>query len=169
MDDLSKLGAGLGGSLGADPVAGLAGAIQAGGGLDGLLGQLRQGGLDHQVDSWVAADRPNEPVDPQRLGAALGPDTLQRLSAGSGIDIMALLPMLAAFLPRIIDMLTPDGTVPPAGLDGAAASGSGPDLGGLLGGLLGSSTGGASGSGGPDLDDVLGGLGGLLGGSDRDR
>ena len=65
-------------------------------------------------------DRGNQPVDPQRLGQALGPDTVQRLSAGSGIDIAALLPMLAMFLPQIIDMLTPDGTTP-AGWRGRAA------------------------------------------------
>ena len=43
--------------------------------------------------------------------------------------------MLAAFLPQIIDSLTPDGTVPSGGLDQAA--GSLPDLGGIIGGLLG--------------------------------
>ena len=55
-------------------------------------------------------------MDPQQLGPALGPDTVQRLSTESGIDIASLLPMLAAFLPQIIDMLTPDGKVPDGGL-----------------------------------------------------
>ena len=53
----------------------------------------------------------SRPVDPQRLGQALGPDTVQQLSAGSGIDIGKLLPLLAMFLPQIIDMLTPDAIV----------------------------------------------------------
>lgn len=179
MDDLSKLSAGLeGGVGGGDPASGLTGAIAQSGGLDGLLDQLRQGGLGSEVDSWVSTG-PNQPVDPQRLGSALGPDTVQRLSAGSGLDIAALLPMLAAFLPQIIDMLTPDGNVPAGGLGGAGGSGGVPDLGGLLGGLGGmlggagaSGAGGAGGAGtGPagGLDDLLGGLGGLLGGSGKDR
>jgi uncharacterized protein YidB (DUF937 family) len=171
MDDLSKLSAGLGGGAGGgDPISGLSGAIEQSGGLDGLLGKLRQGGLGDEVDSWVSTGA-NKPVDPQRLGDALGPDTVQQLSAGSGLDIAALLPMLAAFLPQIIDMLTPDGNVPAGGLGGAA--GSMPDLGGMLGGLLGgaggagaTSAGGAA--GGAGLDDLLGGLGGMLGGS-KDR
>jgi len=166
MDDLGKMLGGLGadalGSGGgpnpAGAIGGLVQSFQEDGGLDGLLGKLRAGGLGDQVDSWVSNGE-NQAVDPQQLGAALGPDTVQRLSAGSGMDIAALLPMLAAFLPRIIDMLTPAGKTPDGGL---------PDLGGLLGGLMG---GGSSGSGrasdGPDVGDLLGGLGGLLGGSDK--
>jgi uncharacterized protein YidB (DUF937 family) len=169
MDDLSKLSAslGAGGAAPADPAAltGLNSAIQQSGGLDGLVGKLREGGLGQEVDSWVSTG-PNDPVDPQRLGQALGPDTVQQLSAGSGIDAGALLPMLAMFLPQIIDMLTKDGTTPAGGLDEAAKSGM-PDLGGLLGGILGGALGGAGTAGGAsptgdatDLDDLLKGLGG---------
>jgi uncharacterized protein YidB (DUF937 family) len=170
MDDISKLSTSLGGpggSAAADPaaVAGLSGAIQQAGGLDGLVGKLREGGLDAEVDSWISTGA-NDPVDPQRLGQALGPDTVRQLSAGSGIDVGALLPLLAMFLPQIIDMLTKNGTTPAGGLDQEARS-SMPDLGGLLGGLLGGAlgggatgTGGASATGGAgDLDDLLRGLG----------
>ncbi|MGZ9275826.1 MAG: YidB family protein [Candidatus Limnocylindrales bacterium] len=171
MDDLSNLSQGLGGGSAVPDRAalgGLASAVQDSGGLDGLLGKLRDAGLGEQVDSWVA-DGENQPVDPQRLGEALGPDTVQRLSAGSGLDIMSLLPMLAAFLPQIINMLTPGGKTPEGGLDSALGSGGVPDLGGLLGGVLGGGTGATAGSvgsaGGAGLDDLLGGLGGLLGGN----
>ena len=144
MDDLSKLSTSLGGAGGAgrcggaagDPLTGLTGAIEQTGGLDGLVGKLRDGGLGSEVDSWVSTGT-NQPVDPQRLGQALGPDTVQQLSEGTGIDIGSLLPLLAMFLPQIIDMLTPDGSTPSGGLDGAAGGGGMPDLGGLLGGLLG--------------------------------
>lgn len=166
MDDLGKMLGGLGADAlgsggGSDPagaIGGLVQSFQADGGLDGLLGKLRAGGLGDQVDSWVSNGE-NQAVDPQQLGAALGPDTVQRLSDGSGMDVGALLPMLAAFLPQIINMLTPAGKTPDGGL---------PDLGGLLGGLMG---GGSSGSGaapgGPDVGDLLGGLGGVLGGSGK--
>jgi len=174
MDDLSGMLSGLGGgggAAGADPAAALGGltqAVQQEGGLDGLLGKLRDGGLGPQVDSWVSTGD-NQPVDPDQLGRALGPDTVQRLSAGSGLDIGSLLPVLAAFLPQIINMLTPHGKVPDGGLDSAGAGGGMPDLGGLLGGLMGGGGGaGGSTSGAGGLDDMLGGLGGLLGGS-KDR
>lgn len=169
MDDLSTLLDQLGGTSGgtADPAAALTGlsqAVQDEGGLDGLIGKLKAAGLGDEVDSWISTGA-NQAVDPARLGEALGPDTVQRLSAGSGLDIGSLLPMLAAFLPQIINMLTPDGKMPEAGSNSSM-----PDLGGMLGGLLGgaggsttgAATGGTAGAGG--LDDLLGGLGGMLGG-----
>ena len=83
-----------------------------------------------------------------------------------------LLPILAMFLPQIIDMLTKNGSTPAGGLD-EAAQGSMPDLGGLLGGLLGGALGGGTGTTGSagtssststaDLDDLLRGLGGNKG------
>ncbi len=92
---------------------------------------------------------------------ALGPETVQRLSNGSGLDIQALLPLLAAFLPQLINMLTPNGRTPDGGLDSALGSGGLGDLGGLLGGLMGGTAGGP---GTGTLNDLLSGLGGDLGG-----
>ena len=160
MADPSSLSGGLGSAGGADigaSMAGLASSIQDTGGIDGLLTRLRAGGLGAEVDSWFS-NGPNREVDPQRLGAALGPDMVQQLSNGAGIDVGALLPLLAAFLPQLVHMLTPSGQSPSGGLDEALRSGGLGDLGGLLGGLMGGSSGGAA------IEDVLGGLGGLLGG-----
>ena len=142
--DVSSLLAGLTGEGGADPaklVTGVQEVFASQGGVDGLLAKLRAGGLGGVVDSWVSTGS-NEPVEPAQLGAALGPDTVNQLSAKTGISIQSLLPMLAALLPMIIDHLTPDGTAPKPGEPANQ-----PDLGGLLGGLLGG-----------------GGLGGVLGG-----
>ena len=161
MDELSKLSRGLGSAGGADvgaTMGDLAGTIEQTGGLDALVGRLRQGGLDQEVDSWVSTG-PNQSVDPQRLGDALGPETVQRLANGTGLDVAALLPLLAAFLPQLIDMITPDGQSPAGGLNDALGGGGLGDLGGLLGGLMGGlSTGGAGGTG--NLEDLLRGLGG---------
>ena len=145
--DFSNLLGGLTGAAGAtgtDPATAIAGVqqlIDQHGGVDGLLGQLRAGGLGSQVDSWVSTG-PNQPVEPQQLGNALGPDTLNQLSANTGISIQSLLPMLAAILPMLINHLTPSGKAPAPGEPTNQ-----PDLGGLLGGILGG-----------------GGLGGILGG-----
>lgn len=171
MDDLANLSRGLRGRSGSDdaidatdtPGGGaLADAIEAQGGIDGLLARLRAAGLGDQVDSWISTG-PNQPIEPAQLKAAIGDDGAQRLAGATGLDLSALLPMLAAFLPQIIDMLTPDGTVPAGGLNGATGGAGLPDLGGLLGGVLGGSASGGAGSAG-GLDDLLGGLGGMLGG-----
>jgi uncharacterized protein YidB (DUF937 family) len=121
---------------GADP-AQLASAVQetfaSKGGVDGLLGTLRRGGLDGAVDSWVSTGQ-NQSVEPQQLGAALGPDNVNQISAKSGLPVEALLPLLATFLPMIIDMLTPDGNAPQTGADNEMGQ-----IGDILGGLLGGS------------------------------
>lgn len=161
MDDRSSLPDPGGPANPMAAIGNLVAGLQAEGGLDAFVGKLRAGGLGDVVDSWVSTGE-NRPVEPARLGEALGPDTVNRLSGSTGLSIQALLPMLAAFLPQIIDMLTPDGTTPSGGLDGAAA-GSMPDLGGLLGGLLGGSSGTGGQAGMPDLGGLLGGLGGMLG------
>jgi uncharacterized protein YidB (DUF937 family) len=165
MSDLDSLlggvtgGAGGSGGIDVSQLGNLASAVQDEGGLDALVGQLRAAGLGDAVDSWIGTGT-NQPIEPQQLGAALGDEEVQRLSAKSGLDIGALLPLLAAFLPQIINMLTPQGQVPEGGLN--QPTGGSPDLGGLLGGLMGAS-GGAGGAAG--LDDLLGGLGGMLGGN----
>lgn len=146
--DLSSLMAqfaGAAGATGQDPMAAVSGVqqlIDDHGGVDGLLQKLRAGGLGDVVDSWVSTGE-SRPVDPQQLGAALGPDTVSNLSAKTGISIQSLLPLLAMVLPMVINHLTPTGQSPKAG-DATNQ----PDLGGMLGGLLGGT-----------------GLGGILGGS----
>ena len=164
MDHAGGQGAPEGATDPMGAIGNLVASLQAEGGLDALVGKLRAAGLGDAVDSWVSTGD-NQSVEPARLGEALGPETVDRLSSSSGISIQSLLPMLAAFLPQIINMLTPDGREPSGGLDGAA--GSVPDLGGLLGGLLGGSGGTAAQSGMPDLGGILGGLGGLMGDKDR--
>jgi uncharacterized protein YidB (DUF937 family) len=131
--DVSNLLATIQGSAGADP-AKLAGAVQetfaSKGGVDGLLNTLRQGGLGGAVDSWISTG-PNQAVEPQQLGAALGPDNVKQIATRSGLSVEMLLPLLAAALPMIIDMLTPDGNAPKTDADGGMGQ-----IGDLLGGLM---------------------------------
>jgi uncharacterized protein YidB (DUF937 family) len=131
----------------ADPGAAIAGVQQLvddSGGVDGLIKKLEAGGLGEQAQSWVGTGE-NQPVEPQQLANALGPETVNKLSSSTGISVQSLLPLLAAFLPMLINALTPSGKAP---APGTAANQ--PDIGGMLGGLLG--------QGG--LGSILGGLGG---------
>jgi uncharacterized protein YidB (DUF937 family) len=158
--DLSSM---LGGAGGVD-VGRLATAIQdvfqPQGGVEGLTNQLRVGGLGSAVDSWISTGS-NQAVDPEELGQALGPDTVNQLAEKSGIDGSALLPLLAGLLPQIIDFLTPGGQLPREG--GVGSMG---DLGGVIGSVLGGG-GAAGGAGG--LGGLAGGLGGMLGGSGAEK
>jgi uncharacterized protein YidB (DUF937 family) len=154
MDDLSdtlkSIGGPPAGSGGTGDITGAVdGLVNGGGGLEGLVGQLSNAGLGDQVQSWVGTG-PNQPVDPNQLGSALGPERVNQLSSQSGIGVGSLLPMLASALPMVINALTPDGRVPSGNTAG------GFDIGSVLGGLGG---GGQAGSGArvPDIGSVLGG------------
>jgi uncharacterized protein YidB (DUF937 family) len=158
----------------------LAGGQGGAQGLGALVDRLRQAGLGEQVDSWVGTGA-NQPVAPEQLEQAFGPDALagmaQRLGiGGGGAAGGGMAAALAALLPQVINGLTPQGRVPQSdaefgqggmtgvlsqmmgamagGQGGAAPSGGG--LGGLLGGLLGGGAAAGAGQGG--------GLGALLGG-----
>ena len=96
----------------------------------------------------------NKHIDPQRLQQALPREAVERAQQKSGLDLGALMPIVAAALPVIIEPLTPDGNVP-QGQVGTRAQGF--DMGGLLEGL-----GEAAQSG---SDPRLGMLMGLLGGN----
>jgi uncharacterized protein YidB (DUF937 family) len=142
--DIGSMLSGLGGQQAdgataspTDLVGGLLRQFGGGGGvsvdaLGGLVAQLQASGLGEQVQSWVGTGD-NKDVDPQQLRAAIGEDKLGGLAAGTGLPIDQLLPMLAAFLPQIVNMLTPKGRLPSAedGIDPGDLLGS---LGGLLGG-----------------------------------
>ena len=163
MDDLGKMLDSLGGgTAGADAGAGdlagaLGGLMGSEGGLEGLIGQLRSAGLDDEVSSWVGTG-PNRSVDPQQLANALGPEKVNQLAAKTGLDVSSLLPMLAAFLPQIINALTPDGKVP------AGGAGGGFDIGSILSGLGGAAATGSPGAPAPGSDGSIGDIGKILGG-----
>ena len=152
----SVLGAALGGQQGGQaPGAGgldpqmLMGLVNQllnnAGGLSGLMAKLQQGGLAEVAASWVSTGA-NQPVSPDALGSALGPDLMGQIAQAFGGNQQQAAGTLADLLPGLIDQLTPQGQLP-------ADNG----LGGL-GALLGGDQGGQ----GPDLGAIAGALGGLL-------
>jgi uncharacterized protein YidB (DUF937 family) len=80
-------------------------------GLGGLIGKLTAGGAGPQVNSWVGQGA-NQPIQPGTLGSALGQNTLNDLSARTGMSQQELLNQLATVLPQLINHLTPNGRMP---------------------------------------------------------
>ncbi|MDZ4292183.1 MAG: YidB family protein, partial [Hydrogenophaga sp.] len=116
-----------------------------GGGLSGILAKLQQGGLGDAAQSWVGTGA-NQPVSPDALGGALGPDLMGMIARQLGGNQQQAAGTLADLLPGLIDQLTPQGRLPTDnGLGG---------LGALLGG--------DQGRGGMDAGDLMGMLGGLM-------
>jgi len=105
---------GLGGLLG-----GLVGAMGGGassghvvsGGLGDLLNSFQQAGHGDVAQSWVK-DGPNQPVAPQQVEQAVGPDIIDQLAKSTGMSRDQLLAKLSQVLPQAVDGLTPDARVP---------------------------------------------------------
>jgi len=81
------------------------------GGLGGLVDKLQKGGLGGLVNSWVGPGQ-NQPVSPNQLGPALGPDVMKTLAQRSGLSEEELTRQLSQVLPGLVDKLTPNGRLP---------------------------------------------------------
>src|SRR6516162_9150660 len=75
----------------------------------GLLEGL--GGLGNVINSWVGPGQ-NQPVSPNQLGPALGPDIIKTLAQRSGLSEEELTRQLSQVLPGLVDKLTPNGRLP---------------------------------------------------------
>jgi uncharacterized protein YidB (DUF937 family) len=111
FDSLAKnaLGGMLGGSK-QDPAAMLSGLLNDAGGLQGLMGQFQKAGFGEQFASWVGTDE-NKPLDAEQVQSAVGAEEIQRLASKLGMQTQTVLPLLAQFLPQVIDKLTPKGQI----------------------------------------------------------
>jgi uncharacterized protein YidB (DUF937 family) len=83
------------------------------GGLGGLVDKLQKGGLGNVVNSWIGQGQ-NQPVSPNQLGPALGPQIIKALAARSGLSEEELVKQLSQVLPGVVDKLTPHGRLPTA-------------------------------------------------------
>ena len=81
------------------------------GGLAGLVEQFRQNGHGDVINSWIGSGQ-NQPIAPDQLHQALGPDAVNNLSRLTGVSGQDLVAELARVLPGIVDKLTPQGRVP---------------------------------------------------------
>jgi len=99
---LGGLGGGLGGLL-----AGLGGA----GALGSLVEQFKQKGFGEQVNSWIGTGQ-NEPIAPNQVAEALGPDAIDQLSSQFQVPRDQMLSQLSKDLPNALDHATPHGRIP---------------------------------------------------------
>jgi uncharacterized protein YidB (DUF937 family) len=103
----------LGGIVGAGMVSVVNNILEQNGGLQGVVNQFEKSGLGATVSSWVGTG-PNQPISPGDVQRTLGPDLLQQLASKSGLSVEELAQKLSHVLPKAVDTLTPDGTIPRA-------------------------------------------------------
>lgn len=79
--------------------------------LPDVVRQFEEKGMRDQVDSWVRTG-PNKPVDRRQIEDAFGQRELEQIARSKGVDRDQLAEVLAKYIPRIIDELTPAGQLP---------------------------------------------------------
>jgi len=96
-------------------LGGLLGGASAGsvlsGGLRDLVERFKQNGHGQAADSWVSTG-PNQPVGPDQLEQAIGPDVLNTLSQQTGLSRQELVSRLTRELPEAVNKFTPQGRLP---------------------------------------------------------
>jgi uncharacterized protein YidB (DUF937 family) len=90
------------------------------GGLGGLLQKLNDAGHGQVVKSWTSPG-PSQPIDPNHLGAAIGPQNVAVAAQQAGLNEQELLQHLAQNLPQIVSKLTANGAQMPSLAQIAAA------------------------------------------------
>jgi uncharacterized protein YidB (DUF937 family) len=85
--------------------------LQQNGGLEGVLGKFREGGLGQQADSWVSTGQ-NMNISADQLQQVFGSSAISNLAAQLGMSEGQASSTMAQLLPDVINRLTPEGQVP---------------------------------------------------------
>ncbi len=81
------------------------------GGLPGLIQSFKDKGLGDIVSSWISTGK-NLPISADQIRSVLDPSQLQTMADKLGISTKDVSQHLSEYLPKVIDKLTPDGSVP---------------------------------------------------------
>ncbi len=93
--------------------------LQQNGGLEGVLGKFRQGGLGAQADSWVSTG-PNMGISPAQIEQIFGSSALDGIASQLGVSQEQAGSTMSQVLPELINQLTPQGQVTPESNDSIA-------------------------------------------------
>jgi uncharacterized protein YidB (DUF937 family) len=96
----------------ANSLVGVLGGLLTSGGLQGLANKFSQSGCGGAFASWVGMGE-NQPISSDQVQKCLGSDQVKALAAKMGIDPNQASNLLAEFLPKVVDKLTPTGKVDP--------------------------------------------------------
>ncbi|HEY3295635.1 MAG TPA: YidB family protein [bacterium] len=80
------------------------------GGLGDLVEQFKSKGLGETVSSWVGTGE-NKPISPAQVTQALGKDQVEGIATKLGISTDEAAAKLSEVLPKVVDKLTPTGSV----------------------------------------------------------
>ncbi len=81
------------------------------GGAEGLLNTFKENGLGDVMSSWIGKGE-NLPISPEQIQQVLGSDQVRQIAEKLGISTDEASSGLSEMLPKIVDKLTPEGSLP---------------------------------------------------------
>ncbi|HDR2546821.1 TPA: DUF937 domain-containing protein [Enterobacter ludwigii] len=112
LDQIGSLAGGQGGKT--EPLQAIMAWIEQQGGIQGILEKFRNGGLGGVVESWLS-QQSNQSVNSEQITSVFGSPALQDLGAKLGVDSQTASTLIAEYLPKIVDGLSPQGEAPAEG------------------------------------------------------
>ena len=86
--------------------------LQSQGGIEGIIKRFQESGLEGILKSWISTDEENQPISANQVVEVVGQENMSQAAEKVGVSELDASNLLAEYLPKMVDMLTPNGQVP---------------------------------------------------------
>ena len=86
--------------------------LQSQGGIEGIIKRFQESGLEEILKSWISTDEKNQPISANQVVEVVGQENMSQAAEKVGVSELDASNVLAEYLPKMVDMLTPNGQVP---------------------------------------------------------
>ena len=86
--------------------------LQSQGGIEGIIKRFQESGLEGILKSWISTDDENQPISANQVVEVVGQENMSQAAEKVGVSELDASNLLAEYLPKMVDMLTPNGQLP---------------------------------------------------------
>ena len=86
--------------------------LQSQGGIEGIIKRFQESGLEEILKSWISTDEKNQPISANQVVEVVGQENMSQAAEKVGVSELDTSNVLAEYLPKMVDMLTPNGQLP---------------------------------------------------------
>ena len=86
--------------------------LQSQGGIEGIIKRFQESGLEEILKSWISTDEKNQPISANQVVKVVGQENMSQAAQKVGVSEWDASNVLAEYLPKMVDMLTPNGQLP---------------------------------------------------------
>ena len=86
--------------------------LQSQGGIEGIIKRFQESGLEGILKSWISTDVENQPISANQVVEVVGQENMSQAAEKVGVSELDASNLLAEYLPKMVDMLTPNGQLP---------------------------------------------------------